>query len=198
MTRPNPVLSFITSSCKHTYTQASHRTTVWVCVLVTQLSSSPCGLTSTSFWRIPESHPPRSQDKHFQLVSQTLQMRFNGCHRLSLSLVFLLPLSAVLPLVFLFFSQCWALSHETGKQEKLGHRSARWDRKSPKYSPAQLSSGKLLLHLNCTYNILAYNEQAWLCSTTNPLFHYKFHEKHDMNSHQESALSGTRIFYLCF
>lgn len=41
--------------------------------------------------------PPTRQDKHFQLVSQTLQMRFNGSYILCLSLVFLsLPLSLFL------------------------------------------------------------------------------------------------------
>lgn len=102
-----------------------------------------------------------SQDKHFQLVSQTLQMRFNGCHRLGLSLVFSLffPLSLFF---FLLLTVTSLVSWDRVARETRPQTGPLRPR-SPKHRTAQLSSEKLLL---CFPGSLAIAQQAYLQSPT--------------------------------
>lgn len=92
------------------------------CAFEIQLSSFPSSPMSIS----SRQRPPLQLYKHFQLVSQTLQTRFSGCHRFSFS-----P----------FLSRCSshsAWSHETGLLGKLGHGLAQRDRKAQ--NTVQISS----------------------------------------------------------
>lgn len=111
----------------------------------------------------PESHttPLLSQDKHFQLVSQTLQMRFNGCHRLCLSLVFSLffPPS----LLFFFLLTVTGLVSWDRVARETRPQTGPLRQRSPKHRTAQLSSEKLLL---CFPGSLAAAQQACLQSRT--------------------------------
>lgn len=162
MAEPNLSLSFITSACEHTSTQTARRRGKCVCGMCICDAAVQLSLRSEEhvpFYTAQSLTPPLlSQDKHFQLVSQTLQMRFNGCHRLCLSLVF----SLFFPLSLLFFPLTvtslvsWdRVARETRPQ------TGPLRQRSPKHRTAQLSSEKLLL---CFPGSLAAAQQAYLQS----------------------------------
>ena len=148
MAVPHLAFSVITSSSKHEH---AHRKRMCVRISAVRLSlRSNEHFPSTKPWFSP---PLFSQDKHFQLVSQTLQMRFNGCHRLCLSLCF----SPSLFPSFFFSQWLFLVSWDRGAMETRP-RLAHWDRKKPNYS-----SEKLLLHFNSTIDTIqqSYVQLDW-------------------------------------
>lgn len=167
MAERNLSLSFITSACEHTSTQTAHRRGKCVCGMRICDAAVQLSLRSEEhvpFYTAQSLTPPPpllSQDKHFQLVSQTLQMRFNGCHRLCLSLVFSLffPPS----LLFFFLLTVTGLVSWDRVARETRPQTGPLRQRSPKHRTAQPSSEKLLL---CFPGSLAAAQQACLQSRT--------------------------------
>lgn len=147
-------LSFIASSSNHTFTQISHgRTRPWECVFDARLRFScpafPNGPMSISSWQTPppSARPPFQHYQHFQLVSQSLQVRFNGCHKFLFSRYVSVSLLTVTSLV--------SGDRVTGETRP---QTGPVREKRPKCSPNMLSPKKLLLHFNYTVVWLIMNK----------------------------------------